>query len=305
VARPVKLDAVTTAALYRLLDATHPTMMIDEADNLGLALRDTGRLRAVLNSGHRQGGMLAITVKDHVRWFSVFSPLALALPDMFGELPRTLNERCITISLERSDGGRKLKRFDAVHPDPALNAAYLQILIWQREAKLNPDPEMPARNRWADNWRPLISIADALGWGERAREAMAIFIRESYDADIKISLLNAIRRVFDARGVDFLWTDPLLEALHGLDGAEWCEFRGVRGDQQPHKLKSSELALMLRDFKIKPRTIWQGPRTPGNRSRKGYRREQFEQVWRAYCEDGTASQSSDVRSLRGAGDDTA
>jgi Protein of unknown function (DUF3631) len=303
-ARPAKFDAITTAALYRLLDETHPTLLIDEADNLGLGLRGNGRLRAVFNSGHRKGGMVAIAEKASVRRFSTYAPLALALPDMFGVLPRTLNERSITISLERSDGGGKLKRFDAVHPDPALDAAYTQILFWRRETELNPDPEMPARNRWADNWRPLLSIADALGWGERARDAMAIFARDYHDADIKIVLLIAIRRVFDAQGIDFLWTEALLEALHGLDGAEWCEFRGVRGDQQPHKLKGSELAAMLRDFGIRPRTVWPRPRTPESRSRKGYRREQFEQAWRAYCDDGTASQASNIRSLRVAGDDT-
>ena len=67
--------------------------------------------------------------------------------------------------------------------------------------ELNSDPEMPAklRNRIADNWRPLISIADSLGWGEQAREAMSIFAREFQDADAKILLLSDIRKVFDSK----------------------------------------------------------------------------------------------------------
>ncbi|SFJ71857.1 DUF3631 domain-containing protein [Bradyrhizobium sp. Gha] len=289
--RPEKFDSVTTAALYRVIDAAHPTLLIDEADNLGLALRDNGRLRAIFNSGHRKGGTVAIMERGRVRKFSTFAPLALALPDTFGALPRTLNSRCITIAMERHDGQRKLKRFDASHPDPALDAAYMQILLW-REVKLDPDPAMPVHNRWADNWRPLISIADALGWGEQARDAMLIFAREYHDADIKILLLADIRKVFDIRNVDYLPTKILLDALHNLDEADWCEFRGVRSDQRPHKLKDTELASMLREFKIKPKTIW----SEGT-SAKGYRRAWFEEPWRAYC-DTTGSQPSNATGLR-------
>jgi hypothetical protein len=256
VARPMKFDWVTTAALYHLLDEAHPSLLIDEVDNLGLSLGQNGRLRAVFNSGHRKGGTGTLMAGRRRREFSLFAPLALALPDMFGVLPRTLNERSITIAMERHDGQRKLKRFDAIHPDPALDAAYTQILLWCREAELESDPEMPVRNRWADNWRPLISIADKLGWGEPARNAMLMFVREYHDADIKIVLLIAIRRVFDTRGVDCLPSKALLDALCDLDGAEWCEFRGTRGDQQPHWLKGTELASMLREFRIKLRTIW-------------------------------------------------
>ncbi|MGY3506650.1 MULTISPECIES: DUF3631 domain-containing protein [unclassified Bradyrhizobium] len=296
-ARPEKFDAVSTAALYRVIDAAHPTLLIDEADNLGLALRDNGRLRAILNSGHRKGGTIGIIERGRVRKFSTFTPLALALPDTFGALPRTLNSRCITIAMERHDGQRKLKRFDASHPDPALDAAYTQILLW-REVKLNRDPAMPVHNRWADNWRSLISIADALGWGEEARDAMLIFARQYHDADIKILLLADIRKVFDIRNVDYLPTKILLDALHNLDEADWCEFRGVRSDQRPHRLKDTELASMLREFKIKPKTIW----SEGT-SAKGYRRAWFEEPWRAYC-DTTASQPNDATSFRVVGDGT-
>jgi hypothetical protein len=47
----------------------------------------------------------------------------------------------------------------------ALDAAYGQVLLWRRDVELKSDPDMPLRNRMADNWRPLISIADTLGWG--------------------------------------------------------------------------------------------------------------------------------------------
>jgi hypothetical protein len=283
-ARPAKFDSISTAALFRLIDESHPTLLIDEADNLGLALQPNGRLRAVFNSGHRDGGIVVISERGTTRRFTTFSPMALALPEMRG-LPRTLNSRSISITLERTE--HKLTRFDANHPDPALDAAYDQILLWSREVDLDFDPEMPEglRNRFADNWRALISIADSLGWGEKAREAMIRFAREYQDADAKILLLNDVRNAFVACGLDCMSSKTLLEALHAFDECEWSEFSGARGDQQPHKLRHTELAVMLRDFAIRPRTIWPLNRTADRKSNKGYRRSQFEQAWRTYCTD--------------------
>jgi len=287
-------------------------LLIDEADNLGLALQPNGRLRAVFNSGHRKGGTVAVMEDGRPRKFSTFAPVALALPDTMFGLPRTLSSRTVTITMERYAGQRKLERFDANDREQArvLDAAYGQILLWRDDLKqqpLNLDPAMPAglRNRFADNWRPLIAIADSLGWGEKAREAMVIFAHEFQDADVKILALIDTRKVFNAKAVDRLPTKTLLTALHEMDDADWKEFRGIRGDQQPHKLKDSELASMLRDFKIRPRSIWPLKRTANSKSTKGYRRSWFEPVWAAYCpEDGTTAHASGVRGLRLASDGT-
>ena len=43
-ARSEKFDAISTAAIFRLIDATHPTLLIDEADNL--RARDTAEWQA-------------------------------------------------------------------------------------------------------------------------------------------------------------------------------------------------------------------------------------------------------------------
>ncbi|WP_377828846.1 DUF3631 domain-containing protein [Bradyrhizobium lupini] len=160
------------------------------------------------------------------------------------------------------------------------------------------------RNRLADNWRVLLAIADSLGLGERAREAMLTFAHEYQDADAKIVLLTDIRKVFDASGFDRMSSKALLAALHALDEAEWCEFRGTPGDQQPHKMRDTELASILRDFGIRPRTIWPPNRTPASKAAKGYRRRDFEGAWQKYCsDDGTASQASNVKGLRVIGGD--
>jgi hypothetical protein len=298
-ARPSKFDSITASAIFHLIDESHPTLLLDEVDNLMLGLQANGRIRAIINSGHRRGGVVAIREQGETRLFSTFTPLALALPDIVGGLPRTLNSRCLTLMMRRSDGRRPLRRLDL--GDLALNATYQRILLWQRDVVLDPDPTMPEglHNRIADNWRPLLSIADSLDWGEQARKAMAIFATEYSDADAKVQLLVDIRRVFDTQEVDRLPSKTLLDALHGLVDSDWTEFRGTRGDQQPHKLKAGELAGMLRDFQIRPRSIWPPHRTADSRSAKGYVRGQFEEVWRAYCtEAGTTAQSNSNKGLR-------
>jgi uncharacterized protein DUF3631 len=162
------------------------------------------------------------------------------------------------------------------------------------------------RNRHKDNWGPLIAIADTFGteWGQSARDAAVAFARAQQDEDARVLLLHNIRDTFDVRGVDRLFTKPLLAALNDIDDAPWSEWRGLDGKQQPHRLSQGELATMLAPFGIRPRTIWPLQRTPTSRSAKGYMRVWFEQAWRSYCdggaakENGTASQSSTVRHLR-------
>ncbi len=152
------------------------------------------------------------------------------------------------------------------------------------------------RNRLADNWRPLLSIADSLGWGQQAREALAEFAREYQDADVGILLLSDIRKVFGH--ADRMPGKVLLDKLHGLDEADWSEFRGIRGDQMPHKLKIGELASIVRAFGIRSRSIWPLKRTAASKSLKGFYRHQFEDVWRMYCDtDGTSAQSRNANGL--------
>ena len=70
--RPLKSDSITAASIYHAVDREHPTLLIDEADNLGLAFN--GALRAVLNSGHRRGGKVTRYHGGQARSFATFAP---------------------------------------------------------------------------------------------------------------------------------------------------------------------------------------------------------------------------------------
>jgi hypothetical protein len=254
VARPEKVDSITPAAIYHLVHEERRTLLVDEADNLELGAR--GVLRSVLNGGHEAGGTRIHVVGGQPCRFSVFAPVAFAA---IGILPLPLMSRCIVIRMERHNGTRKLRRFDK-NDTGDLDMIYSHVFTWAKNVTLNIDPEMPAgfTGRLADNWRPLIAIADSCGldWGARAREAAIVFSRDHHDEDPGVELLDDIRTIFDDRGIDRIDGGTLAAALNDMDDAPWSEWRGIHGDQQPRPLSRTTLAALLRLFGIRSKKFW-------------------------------------------------
>ena len=157
-----------------MVEAYRPALLVDEADTF---LRDNDELRGVINSGHRRGGAVLRTVGDdhEPRAFSTYSACAIAL---IGKLPDTLYDRAVVIDLKRRLPEEKIAPF---RPDRAgdLDVLARQLARWARDHAdriAEVDPEMPAGifNREADNWRPLVAIAQVAGgdWPKRARKAV-------------------------------------------------------------------------------------------------------------------------------------
>jgi hypothetical protein len=167
VARPEKSDNITAAAIYHAVDEDRCTLLIDEADNLELSAK--GALRAVFNSGYRKGGSFSRFMGGRRRRFSTFAPVAMA---SIGALTLPLMSRSIVIPMARHNEARSLKRFDKADT-ATLDLVYGHLFAWAKRITLNLDPEMPSelRGRLADNWRPLIAVADACSpaWGVLAR----------------------------------------------------------------------------------------------------------------------------------------
>jgi crossover junction endodeoxyribonuclease RuvC len=162
-------------------------------------------LHAVLNSGHRRGGSIMRYIGGHTRLFSTFTPMVLAA---IGTLPLPIIARSIIIPMERDDGSEPLQRFDPndTRTKIDMDTIYRVIFDWARTITLDPNPKMPSelRNREADNWRPLLAIADVCGCGDEAREAALEFNRTYQDEDAGVLLLSDIRDIFDRRRVDRL-----------------------------------------------------------------------------------------------------
>jgi hypothetical protein len=176
-----------------------------------------------------------------------------------------------------------------------LNATYQHIRHWIQHAKLNNNPDMPpeVRGREADNWRPLISIADACSpaWGALAREAAIALSQSDHDEDIGVTALHHIRAIFGTGSLERIASKELVSAMINLPEADgiWGEYRGPNGDRRPRKLSQTALAELLRPFGIRPRTMWPPDRDTSTKSFRGYLREDFEGAWRDYCDCGAGS----------------
>ncbi len=292
VPKPLGASGITAAALFRVIEAARPTLLLDEADSYA---RDNEDLRGVLDAGHRRDGAVIRTVGDdhEPRQFSAWAPVALAA---IGHLPGTIEDRSIKIGL------RRRRRDEAVEPLRLDRAGALETLArmaarWAADhaAELAAaDPAMPEGvvNRAADNWRPLLSAADLAGgtWPERTRRAAAELSAEGDDqSSIRVALLADIRAAFVAKGVDRLSSDELATFLGSLDDRPWPEYRGGK------PISKTQVARLLKPLGVSSGTI----RLPDGSTPKGYYLTAFRDPFARYlpAENATTPQPQGSRGV--------
>ncbi len=263
--RALRTESITPAVLFRLVELSKPTLLLDETDSY---INDAEELRGLLNAGHKRGARAYRCEGDSntVRGFNAFAPAALA---GIGHLPGTLHDRSIVIRLVRARPGEVLARFDSRRVETETELCR-KLARWTTDnfTRLETaDPAMPetAYNRLADNWRPLFAIAEAAGadWPARAAGAFAN-LTSGEDADaqgIGTILLGDIGAIFAAEAVDRLPSAKLAEALAKLEGRPWPEF-----GKPPKPITANGLARLLRRFSVAPHTI----KLPGGDTAKGY-----------------------------------
>ena len=127
------LSGVTPAALNRIIDKYHPTMLIDEFDAIsGGDHQMADALRGLLNASfNRKGARVIKNVPVNgggyePREFSVWSPIVIA---GIGKVPDTVADRSITIELKRkltSEKVRPLRSKDGAE----LNILARKIVRW-------------------------------------------------------------------------------------------------------------------------------------------------------------------------------
>jgi Protein of unknown function (DUF3631) len=273
VARPLPTSNATTAAIFRTIEKAEPTLLIDEADTF---LKDNEELRGILNAGHRRGGQILRTVGEHhePRQFSTWAPAAIA---MIGRLPDTLEDRSVSISLRRKKPKERVHQFRSDRCDD------LRILArkagrWAadgREALSAADPDTGMLvNRVADNWRPLLAIADLAGgeWPGLARTIAETAESGKQDQSKRSMVLRDIRDYFAADpAVDRVRSMDLADALGKLENRPWSEWRNGK------PMTPAALARLLSPFGISP-----GTKRDGNSTFKGYLVSDFDEVFESY-----------------------
>jgi putative DNA primase/helicase len=267
---------ITPAALFRAVEKYRPTLLIDEGDTF---LRDNEELRGILNSGHTKGTAYVVrTVGDdhEPTTFKTWCPKIIAL---IGKLKDTLEDRSIVIPLRRKGPGEAVERLRADRLQ-ALDPVCRKAWRWGQDnldALRTHEPDVPPElhDRAADNWRPLLAVADLVGgdWPEHARNAAtALSCPDAGDTEsMREQLLADIRILFESRGTDRLFGEDIVSELAEMDGRPWPEFS--RGKP----LTKAKLARLLKPFGIRPKTV-----RIGDDRAKGYELEDFKDAFSRY-----------------------
>jgi putative DNA primase/helicase len=293
--RHLKFSNASSAAIFRIIEAHHPTLLIDEADTY---IKDNEDLRGILNDGYRPGGKVLRTVPSgddfEPRLFSVWGAKAIA---GIGRLPPTVEDRSITISMRRKTKSETVERLRLRTIRDALLPLRRQITRWVKDnatALHAADPDTPEElnDRTAEVCEILFAIADAVGgrWPEHARKvATALFSAGDTDTELKgIQLLADLHQLFEERNTDRLSSEEIVNALVEMEDRPWAEYR------KGHPITKNGVAKLLKPFDIKPGAL----RFPGGRAGpRGYKLSWFEDAFSRYLSDSgnstaTAQQTS-------------
>lgn len=282
VALPLSTANATASSIFRVIELASPTLLIDEADTF---LKDNDELRGVLNSGHRYNGHVLRTVGDDT------SPADLP-PSRLWRSPRlaTFLIRCKTVPFpcgSHVENPTKLLRYSGLTGSNTCTNLASKAARWASDNEHALRASDPATgtlfNRVADNWRPLLAIADLVGgnWPRRAREVAetAAAEREDFEQSIRVLLLSEIRKLFDDLDEKRLPSSILVEHLNRLEGRPWADWRNGKG------MTTNQLARQLRHFGISPGQL----KFAGDHNLRGYERHQFEDAFSRYLNDTNAT----------------
>jgi hypothetical protein len=187
-------------------------------------------------------------------------------------LHATIESRAIIISMQRKHPDVTVDQLTAPKPGDADNEFVVLRRKCARWAKDNLEtlrdakPKLPSElnGRTADNWSPLLAIADACGWGKRARRVtVAITNQKLNEVSPAEELLRDLKLVFKKLGGP-LASKAIVDELVSMEARPWAAY--LRGSP----LTTTSMAALLKDFEIVPGEI-----KFTSRRAHGYRVEQF------------------------------
>jgi putative DNA primase/helicase len=267
---------ISPSALFRYIEDVRPTLLMDEADSF---MKENEEMRGILNSGHTKTGATVIrnvevNGEHKPRRFSTWSPKAIAT---IRALADTLEDRAIVVQLQRKPTGASVARLRKRDSDEFATLRS-KAKRWADDnfSKLtDPEPDIPdvLNDRAADNWRPLLAIADLAGrdWRTWARDAACVLSGEGHDTAVNVELLADIRLAFG--DLDAIRSMDLTAKLNSDLERPWASWK------QGKALTQRQLAGLLRPFGI----ISERVESPGLPQARGYKRAHFEEAWEAYC----------------------
>lgn len=115
--RPMETANISTAALFRMVEAYKPTLLIDEAD---MFMKENQELAGIINNGYETGGRVLRVESDgkdlKIRPYKVYGPKALAGIMLEKHLPDATQSRGIQIPMQRKTREDKVERLRTASP---------------------------------------------------------------------------------------------------------------------------------------------------------------------------------------------
>jgi hypothetical protein len=250
--RALMAASITPAALFRTIEISLPTLIIDEADSFFGA---NDELRGVVDSGHtRQAAFVIRTVgEDHEpRRFSTWSFKAVS---GIGKRAVTIEDRSIAIDLERKLRTEPVSRLRHA-PRGVFTALQQKLCRWSGDnldaaAASRPSISGALDDRQQDNWEILIAVADLAGgdWPAAARNAAISLSNSKEDTEtLGVQLLH-VKTIVASSEDNGIYSIELLEELVKMPERPWSEIN--RGKQ----MTQNRLAKMLGAFGLKTKNL--------------------------------------------------
>ena len=298
--KSVTASNITPAAIFRTIELCNPTLIIDEADTFIAGRNDD--LIGIINSGHRKNSAYIIRTvgEDHEpKKFSTWSPMVIAT---IKQLPGTLMDRSIVITLKRKMRAEQVARLP-VDLKEQCETLRQKLTRWGDDnlnflKGHNVEPPEIENDRAMDNWLPLFTIANAVGedWREGVSASFYVLNKTVDDETPAIMMLSDIKSILEATGYEKIGSGYLVDELIKLEERPWGEWR--RG--QP--MTQNTLSKMLGTFGIRSKDI--RPDHGGSVCR-GFDNSQFQDTFDRYLENNPVQSATTLQAICGGGSSVA
>ena len=318
--RSLTASNISPSALFRVIEETQPTLLIDEADTF---LQGRDELAGILNAGYRKNNSYVVRVADRrkvgrgvpaepefAQWstdpidsptqpsainacgtefakYSCWCPKVMAA---IGRLPDTLADRCIVITMQRKTPAEKCERMRQLNAID-LRKRCAEFVRGHSDKIAHAQPDIPStlNDRAADIWEPLFAIADLAGgeWPQLAREAAQKLSASDDDLTLIGYFLKDLRNLMIIKSVDRMLSREIVSALNPMHDRPWEDLRRGR------EINEWWLAWQLRQLGIRTRTM-----RAGDAMGKGYTLADIEAAFRRYVPNAESHLSQPVASLK-------
>jgi hypothetical protein len=218
----------TAANLFRMMDALHPTLCIDEADKLFRHGRNVTLLE-VINLGYRRTFSKIPRIEENNEGkreqvlFDSWGAIAMAMVGLLSEA--TTQSRCTTVFLRRALRSEAIEHIEVGDEDQHFGTIRRQFARFATDLSALPPIHLPKElsNRTGDNWKPLLQLATLAGstWLKMITTAAMRDADQQSTVGSLVPLLTDIRRVLGTR--QRITTQALITGLIHLEepSAEW------------------------------------------------------------------------------------